>query len=133
MLPNPYLKKLGLSDTDRVVIFHADDIVISQTYFDIYRMTKDKRMIQPTIDAVNRIGVDESAEVGAPRHLAHQFVSHTDPARGIGPGITHGLLNGKGNLLGSRLVAFFDAQRSVAGLGGATHAKDHHKSSNKPR
>lgn len=42
---------------------HADDIVISQTYFDIYRMKKDKRMIQPTIDAVNRIGVDESAEV----------------------------------------------------------------------
>lgn len=26
MTPNPYLKKLGFSDTDRIVIIHTDDI-----------------------------------------------------------------------------------------------------------
>ncbi|HRQ37924.1 MAG TPA: polysaccharide deacetylase family protein [Chloroflexota bacterium] len=30
MNPNPYLKKLGFSDTDRVVILHADDIGMCQ-------------------------------------------------------------------------------------------------------
>src|SRR5262245_44905134 len=29
---------------------HADDIAISQTYIDLYRIKKDKRLIQPTID-----------------------------------------------------------------------------------
>lgn len=42
---------------------HADDIVITQTYIDLFRIKKDKRMIQPSIDAINRIGVDESPEV----------------------------------------------------------------------
>jgi unsaturated rhamnogalacturonyl hydrolase len=31
---------------------HADDIAISQTYIDLYRIKKDKRMIQATIDTV---------------------------------------------------------------------------------
>ena len=34
---------------------HADDIVINQTYLDMYRITKDKKMLQPTIDVVARI------------------------------------------------------------------------------
>lgn len=42
---------------------HADDIVISQTYIDLYRINKDKKLIQPTIDAIARIGVDKSPEV----------------------------------------------------------------------
>ncbi|MEP6849978.1 MAG: glycoside hydrolase family 88 protein [Acidobacteriota bacterium] len=42
---------------------HADDIVISQTYLDVYRITKDKKMIQPTVDSAARIGKDKSTEV----------------------------------------------------------------------
>ncbi|HRH42050.1 MAG TPA: glycoside hydrolase family 88 protein [Pyrinomonadaceae bacterium] len=42
---------------------HADDIAISQTYIDLYRLKKDKKFIQPTIDAIKRIGVDKSNEV----------------------------------------------------------------------
>lgn len=34
-------------------IDHADEIAISQTYIDLYRIKKDRRMIQPTIDQVN--------------------------------------------------------------------------------
>ena len=34
---------------------HADDIVISQTYIDLYRIKKDKRMIQPTIDSILKL------------------------------------------------------------------------------
>ena len=36
MNPNPFLKKLGLSDTDRVVIFHADDIGMCQATLSAY-------------------------------------------------------------------------------------------------
>lgn len=42
---------------------HADDIVISQTYIDIYRIKKDKKMIQPTIEAIKRIQTEPSNEV----------------------------------------------------------------------
>lgn len=42
---------------------HADDIAVSQTYIDLYRLKKDKRFIQPTIEAIKKIGVDESNEV----------------------------------------------------------------------
>jgi unsaturated rhamnogalacturonyl hydrolase len=42
---------------------HADDIVISQTYIDLYRLKKDRKMIQPTIDAIRRIQTEKSAEV----------------------------------------------------------------------
>lgn len=42
---------------------HADDIAISQTYIDLYRFKKDKKFIQPTIDAIKRIGVNKSNEV----------------------------------------------------------------------
>jgi len=41
---------------------HADDIVINQTYLDIYRITKDKKMLQPTIDVVERIRKEPSGE-----------------------------------------------------------------------
>jgi unsaturated rhamnogalacturonyl hydrolase len=42
---------------------HADDIVISQTFIDLYRLKKDKKYIQPTIDAIKKIGVEKSNEV----------------------------------------------------------------------
>ena len=34
---------------------HADDIAICQTYIDLYRLKKDRRMIQPTIDSVRKM------------------------------------------------------------------------------
>jgi rhamnogalacturonyl hydrolase YesR len=34
---------------------HADDIAISQTYLDMYRMTKDKKMLLPTVDVAERL------------------------------------------------------------------------------
>lgn len=42
---------------------HADDIAISQTYIDLYRLKKDRRMIEPTIEAVRRIRAEPSKEV----------------------------------------------------------------------
>src|SRR4030095_5434610 len=41
---------------------HADDIVIDQTYLDIYRITRDKKMLQPTIDVVTRLKMEPSRE-----------------------------------------------------------------------
>lgn len=41
---------------------HADDIVISQTYIDIYRLKKDRKMIEPTIEAIRKIRTEKSAE-----------------------------------------------------------------------
>lgn len=35
--------------------YHADDIVIGQTYIDLYRIEKDRKMIQPTIDTVKKL------------------------------------------------------------------------------
>lgn len=34
--------------------YHADDIAISQTYIDLYRIEKNRKMIQPTIDTVKK-------------------------------------------------------------------------------
>jgi len=42
---------------------HADDIVISQTYIDMYRLKKDQKMIQPTIDAIRKIQTEPGNEV----------------------------------------------------------------------
>jgi rhamnogalacturonyl hydrolase YesR len=42
---------------------HADDIVISQTYIDLYRIKKDKRMIQPTIDSIQKLKIVPGREV----------------------------------------------------------------------
>jgi unsaturated rhamnogalacturonyl hydrolase len=42
---------------------HADDIVINQTYLDLYRLKKDKRMLQPTIDVANRLKTETGNEV----------------------------------------------------------------------
>jgi rhamnogalacturonyl hydrolase YesR len=39
---------------------HADDIVINQTYLDMYRITKDKKMLQPTVDVVAKIKAEGS-------------------------------------------------------------------------
>jgi len=41
---------------------HADDLAISQTYIDLYRLKKDKRMIQPTIDSINRLKTEKSEQ-----------------------------------------------------------------------
>ncbi len=42
---------------------HADDIAISQTYIDLYRLKKDKRMIQPTIDTIDRLKKETGEQV----------------------------------------------------------------------
>lgn len=42
---------------------HADDIAISQTYLDVYRMKKDRKMLQPTIDVVKRLQTEPGNEV----------------------------------------------------------------------
>jgi rhamnogalacturonyl hydrolase YesR len=42
---------------------HADDIVISQTYIDLYREKKDRNMIQPTIDTVQKVRTVPGREV----------------------------------------------------------------------
>lgn len=42
---------------------HADDIVISQTYLDIYRIKKDKKMLKPTIDVAERLKKEPGNEV----------------------------------------------------------------------
>lgn len=41
---------------------HADDIVINQTYIDVYRLKKDPKMLQPTIDVVKRLQTEPSNE-----------------------------------------------------------------------
>jgi rhamnogalacturonyl hydrolase YesR len=42
---------------------HADDIAISQTYIDLYRMKKDKNMLAPTIDSVKKLASVPGNEV----------------------------------------------------------------------
>ena len=42
---------------------HADDIAISQTYINLYRLKKDRRMIQPTIDTVRKMSRIPGREV----------------------------------------------------------------------
>jgi rhamnogalacturonyl hydrolase YesR len=42
---------------------HADDIAISQTYLDLYRLKKDKRMLQPTIDVIEQLRKKTGNEV----------------------------------------------------------------------
>ena len=41
---------------------HADDIVINQTYIDVYRLKKDRKMLQPTIDVIKRLETEKSVE-----------------------------------------------------------------------
>ncbi|HMJ08595.1 MAG TPA: glycoside hydrolase family 88 protein [Pyrinomonadaceae bacterium] len=41
---------------------HADDIAISQTYIDLYRLKKDKKMIGPTIRSIDRLINEKSVE-----------------------------------------------------------------------
>lgn len=42
---------------------HADDIAISQTYIDLYRMRKNRKMVQPTIDTVEKLRTVTGSEV----------------------------------------------------------------------
>jgi unsaturated rhamnogalacturonyl hydrolase len=42
---------------------HADDIAICQTYIDVYRIKKDKAMIQPVIDTVQKLRTVPGNEV----------------------------------------------------------------------
>lgn len=42
---------------------HADDIMISQTYIDLYRIKKDKRMIQATIDSIQKMKLVPGKEI----------------------------------------------------------------------
>lgn len=74
---------------------HADDIAISQTYFDLYRLRKEPRMIQATIDTVAKLrrlsSNPEKAKQGitwwwcdalfmAPPLLARMSVTLNDPS-----------------------------------------------------
>jgi len=45
-------------------IDHADDIAISQTFVDLYRIKNDRRMIQPSVDQINAM------RAGLPGHEA---------------------------------------------------------------
>ena len=47
---------------------HADDIVINQTYLDMYRITKDRKMLQPTIDVAAKINAEGSKGREVERH-----------------------------------------------------------------
>jgi len=42
---------------------HADDIVINQMYLDVYRLKKDQKMLQPTIDVAKRLQKETGNEV----------------------------------------------------------------------
>lgn len=42
---------------------HADDIAIGQTYIDLYRIKKDRKMIQSLIDTVARIQTEKGEQV----------------------------------------------------------------------
>jgi rhamnogalacturonyl hydrolase YesR len=42
---------------------HADDIAISQTYIDMYRERKNREMIQPTVDTVQKLRTVTGTEV----------------------------------------------------------------------
>lgn len=42
---------------------HADDIVINQTYLDVYRLKKDRKMLQPTVDVAKRLRTESGNEV----------------------------------------------------------------------
>ena len=42
---------------------HADDIAISQTYIDLYRLKKDQNMIKATIDTVQKMRTVPGAEI----------------------------------------------------------------------
>ncbi|MEO6730053.1 MAG: glycoside hydrolase family 88 protein [Ferruginibacter sp.] len=73
---------------------HADDMTISQTYIDFYRSKKDRSMIQPTIDTVQKMSTVPGREVRlhgitwwwcdalfmAPPTLAKLGVTLKDPA-----------------------------------------------------
>ncbi len=47
---------------------HADDIAINQTYLDMYRITKDRTMLQPTIDVIARIKSESAKGREVERH-----------------------------------------------------------------
>lgn len=42
---------------------HADDLAITQTYLDLYGLKKDRRMLQPTIDVVDKLRKQSGNEV----------------------------------------------------------------------
>jgi rhamnogalacturonyl hydrolase YesR len=42
---------------------HADDLVIAQTYLELYRIKKDRRMLEPTIAYVQRLKSESGPEV----------------------------------------------------------------------
>jgi len=51
------LKEMGVKNEWKPAnrLQHADDYAICQSYIDLYRLEKDLRMIQPTIDSVNKM------------------------------------------------------------------------------
>src|SRR5690349_13543446 len=41
---------------------HADDIAISQTYLDLYRIKRDKKMLEPTLTSVSRMKTEKGEQ-----------------------------------------------------------------------
>ncbi len=41
---------------------HADDIAVNQTYLDVYRIKKDAKILQPTVDVIKRLQTEKSVE-----------------------------------------------------------------------
>ena len=41
MVPNPLLRRLGFSDTDRVAIIHADDVGMCQASVEAFKQLND--------------------------------------------------------------------------------------------
>ena len=58
---NLYKAMLKMGEDNRWLpatrLHHADDYVICQTYIDLYRIAKDRKMIQATMDSVNKMMV----------------------------------------------------------------------------
>lgn len=77
--PNPFLKRLGLSDTDRAVILHADDIGMCQSTLTAYA-------------DLHVFGVLSSAAVMVPcpwfRAAADEITRPADRARDVGVHVT---------------------------------------------
>ena len=101
MKPNPVLKKLGLSDDDRVVIFHADDIGMSQASLAAYIELVDFGLLSsatamvpcpwfPATAAFCREGEGGKIDMGVHLTLTSEWdgfrwgpISTRDPASGL--------------------------------------------------
>ena len=101
MAANPLLNKLGLSDTDRAVIFHADDIGVCQASVDAYDDLLDAGLVRsasamvpcswfPHAGALCRRRADEWLDMGVHLTFTSEYetyrwgaLSTREPASGL--------------------------------------------------